>query len=702
MARRKYKRKRKSEYKPKWDINIDPKTKQEVLAVILIGIGVITLFSIFQIAGPWGKYYYKILKVLIGWSIFWIPIILGGLGYALLYREKYPVKASTILGVVIFIIGFSGILHLFLPKDNILQLTQNGLGGGFLGYWCTKYLRNILGIWVSLLVFFSLIIISILITFETSISQIQERLKTASEKTDRLLPKKSIKIHQPEASSKISPKQKTGDSPTMTKSDETGITPPDKSWTAPPLDLLNSLQMQAQSGNIKQNISIIQKTLANFGIEVQMEDVHVGPTVTQYTLKPAEGIKLTRITALAADLSLALAAHPIRIEAPIPGKSLVGIEVPNKTSALVRVKEIIESEVFKKSKSNLSIILGKDVSGRPKVDNLARMPHLLIAGATGSGKTICINSIITGLLYRNSPNQLKFILIDPKRVELPAYNGIPHLLSPVVVEPEKTISALKWAIWEMERRYKLFEKQGKRDIIAYNKTAGMENIPYIVTVIDELADLMVVAPSEVEHAIVRLSQMARATGIHLIIATQRPSVDILTGLIKANVTYRIAFMTASQVDSRTILDMAGAEKLLGNGDMLYLAGDTSKPKRIQGTYIDEKEIKGVTRFLKEQGSPEYNDEILQMPVSTSKFSQETPDDELYPQAAETVILAGRASSSLLQRRLKIGYARAARLIDLLEEKGIIGPPEGSKPRDVLIDSIEELEAMEEKEEGEEI
>ncbi len=687
MAKRKYKRKKKTEYKPRIDLkNINPKTRQEVLGVMLLGFGIITLFSIFQIAGPFGKSYYKTLLILIGWTIFWIPIILSSLGYALFFKEKYPVKASTILGTAIFILGFSGILHLF---------SQNGLGGGLLGYWSTKFLKDILGIWVSLLIFFSLVIISILITFETSITQIKEKFKTASEKTDRILPKKSIKIHQPEASTKISSLKNTEKLNKISRpTDAAGITPPDKSWTLPPLDLLNSSQMQAQGGNIKQNISIIQKTLANFGINVQMEDVHVGPTVTQYTLKPAEGIKLTRITALNADLSLALAAHPIRIEAPIPGKSLVGFEIPNKTSAIVRLKEIVASESFKNSKSNLTVVLGKDVSGKPKVDNLARMPHLLIAGATGSGKTICINSIITGLLYRNSPNQLKFILIDPKRVELPAYNGIPHLLAPVIVEPEKTISALKWAVIEMERRYKIFEKQGKKNIIAYNKTKDIDKLPYIVTVIDELADLMVVASSEVEHAIVRLSQMARATGIHLIIATQRPSVDILTGLIKANVTYRIAFMTASQVDSRTILDMAGAEKLLGNGDMLYLSGDTSKPIRVQGTYIDEKEIKETTRFLKEQGTPEYNDEIMQMPVSTSKFTQETPDDELYSQAVETVILAGRASSSLLQRRLKIGYARAARLIDLLEEKGMIGPPDGSKPRDVLINSIEELEAME--------
>ncbi len=375
----------------------------------------------------------------------------------------------------------------------------------------------------------------------------------------------------------------------------------------------------------------------------------------------------------------------------------MGIEVPNKVKAIVRLREVLESSLFFDSKSPLIFALGKDVAGIPLTADLDKMPHLLIAGATGSGKSICINSIILSLLYKNNPSNLRVILIDPKRVELTNYNGIPHLLTPVVTEPEKTISALKWVVLEMERRYKLFEANLKRDIISYNKTPGFEKLPYLVTIIDELADLMALAPQEVEHAIVRLSQMARATGIHLVIATQRPSVDVITGLIKANITNRIAFATASQVDSRTILDMAGAEKLLGLGDMLYLAGDISKPKRIQGSFVSEKEIKNVVGFWKEQGEPQYDEKVLTIPTKSTVFG-EIPDDELFSEAAEVVFQSGKASASLLQRRLRIGYARAARLLDLLEERGVVGPADGAKPREILINDLSEIEELEENEE----
>ncbi len=346
----------------------------------------------------------------------------------------------------------------------------------------------------------------------------------------------------------------------------------DSGWVLPSVNLLEETTTRADSGNVKQNAAIIQETLANFGINVAMKDVNVGPTVTQYTLKPSEGIKLTKITTLDRDLSLSLAAHPIRIEAPIPGQSLVGVELPNKKSAIVRLKNIVLSDTFKNAKSKLSIALGLDVSGHPQVADITKMPHLLIAGATGSGKSVCINSIIVSLLYQNSPHQLKLILVDPKRVELSLYNDIPHLLAPVIVDPDKTVSALKWAIVEMEHRYHILQEAGKRNISDYNASQGKEGMPYIVIVIDELADIMAVSSKEVEGLICRLAQMARAVGIHLILATQRPSVDVITGLIKANVTTRIAFSVASQVDSRTILDQSGAEKLLGNGDMLFCFG----------------------------------------------------------------------------------------------------------------------------------
>jgi S-DNA-T family DNA segregation ATPase FtsK/SpoIIIE len=402
-------------------------------------------------------------------------------------------------------------------------------------------------------------------------------------------------------------------------------------------------------------------------------------------------VKLTKITNLDKDLALSLAAHPIRIEAPIPGKSLVGIEIPNKKVATVRLKNILTSETFKNRRSKLSVVLGLDVSGHPQIADITRMPHLLIAGSTGSGKSVSINALLLSLLYQNSPSELKLILVDPKRVELSLYNDLPHLLSPVIVDPEKTVSALKWAIIEMERRYQLLQSAGKRNIADYNAQKGKEEMPYIVIVVDELADIMAVAYKEVEGLICRLAQMARAVGIHLVLATQRPSVDVITGLIKANITTRIAFSVASQVDSRTILDQAGAERLLGNGDMLFVSAEASKPRRIQGTMISEKEIRAVTDFVKKNGMPEYNKEVLEQKIGGVKGGDfDVPDDDLFLDAVDCVIRSNKASSSLLQRRLRIGYARAARLLDLLEEKGVVGPADGSRPRDVLISDISEI------------
>jgi DNA segregation ATPase FtsK/SpoIIIE, S-DNA-T family len=386
---------------------------------------------------------------------------------------------------------------------------------------------------------------------------------------------------------------------------------------------------------------------------------------------------------------LALAAHPIRIEAPIPGKSLVGVEVPNKSGAIVRMRSIMETETWKGRRSNLSVVLGLDVAGHPQVADITKMPHLLIAGATGSGKSVCINALLVSLLYQNSPKNLKMILVDPKRVELSPYNNIPHLLTPVIVEPDKTVSALKWAVAEMENRYRILQQAGKRNIGEYNSARGKEGMPFIVIVIDELADLMAVSANEVEGLICRLAQMARAVGIHLIVATQRPSVDVITGLIKANIPTRIAFSVASQVDSRTILDQAGAEKLLGMGDMLFVSADTPKPKRIQGALVSEKEVNSITAFIKSEGEPEYNEEILKQATRSSN-DLSAPDDDLFLDAADCVIRAGKASASLLQRRLRIGYARAARLLDLLEERGIIGPADGARPRDVLVSDISEV------------
>ena len=470
----------------------------------------------------------------------------------------------------------------------------------------------------------------------------------------------------------------------------------------PALDFLEKDKGQPTSGDIKANINIIKRTLDNFGLEVEMAEVNVGPTVTQYTLRPAQGIKLSRITALQNDLALALAAHPLRIEAPIPGRSLVGIEIPNRSVVIVRLRSLLETAAFRED-GILNLALGRDVAGNPVYADLAKMPHMLVAGATGTGKTIALNNIILSLLYRGTPDNLKFILIDPKRVELTTYNSIPHLLTPAIVQPDKAVGALRWAVGEMERRFGVLQEAGQRDIGSFNKKCsgkeGGEPLPYIIIVIDELADLMSSYGREAEGSIVRLAQMARAVGIHLIVSTQRPSVEIITGLIKANITCRMAFQMASQIDSRTVLDMAGAEKLLGRGDMLFLAGNSAKPRRVQGAFVSDKEVKKIVDYLKEAKGPDYKEEIAsggrtahsEVGFGLGQTAVDTTEDELYPEAKEVVSQAGKASASLLQRRLRVGYARAARLLDILEEKGIVGPAAGAKPRDVYLDEGEDKE-----------
>lgn len=471
---------------------------------------------------------------------------------------------------------------------------------------------------------------------------------------------------------------------------ETGI------WEYPPLSLLSDIPAQkADRGDIKQNAAIIEKTLQSFGIIARVVEVNLGPAVTQYALEIALGTKLSKITALSNDLALALAAPTgqIRIEAPIPGRSLVGIEIPNRSLEFVTLKTMLSSDIMQHAKSKLTMALGLDVSGNPVVAELSRMPHVLIAGTTGSGKSVLINSFIVSLLFRTTPSEVKLILIDPKRVELTMYNGIPHLLTPVIVEVDKILSALKWAMAEMDRRYKLFSEVGVRNISGYNELSGFQALPYIVIFVDELADLMAYAPVEVEDAIARLAQMARATGIHLVVSTQRPSVDVLTGLIKANIPCRVAFNVSSMVDSRVIIDMPGAEKLLGRGDMLYIPPEQAKPTRIQGTYVSETEVRKLADFLKSKGIyVEYTEEVTTQPLTFRKFQggrQDDGKDSLFEEAVRVVCQYDRASASLLQRRLSIGYARAARILDQLEMEGIVGPGEGAKPRDVLVRNAEE-------------
>lgn len=460
-------------------------------------------------------------------------------------------------------------------------------------------------------------------------------------------------------------------------------------WEYPPLSLLNDAKGTANRGNLKQNAHVLEKTLESFGITAKVIEVNLGPTVTQYALEIPSGTRLSKILTLQNDLALALATPTgnVRIEAPIPGKSLVGIEIPNISPEMVSLKSILSNDNMRANKSKLAIGLGMDVSGNPIITDLTKMPHVLIAGTTGSGKSVLMNALISTILFRASPQEVKLILVDPKRVELTDYNDIPHLLTPVIVETDKILSALKWATAEMDRRYKIFHEAQVRNITSYNELSGFQALPYIVIVIDELQNLMEFAPVEIEDCIVRLAAMARATGIHLVLATQRPSVDVITGLIKANIPCRIAFNVSSMIDSRVILDQPGAEKLLGKGDMLYVPPDASKPMRIQGVYLSDTELRNLIGFLRRSGiAPEYTEEVTQMPVGKMKAGTGArgSEDELFEEAVRTICQYDRASASLLQRRLRIGYARAARLLDELESEGIVGLGEGSKPRDVLV------------------
>jgi len=472
----------------------------------------------------------------------------------------------------------------------------------------------------------------------------------------------------------------------------------DAVWKYPSLDLLSQIESgKADRGDIKGNAATIEKTLESFGITARVVEVNLGPAVTQYAIEVALGTKLSKITSLERDLALALSAPTgtIRIEAPIPGRNLVGIELPNRSADFVSLRKMMESQEMQTTKSKLAVSLGLDVSGKPVVADIAKMPHVLIAGQTGSGKSVCINAFLCSLLFRAAPTEVKLILVDPKRVELTHYNGIPHLLSPVIVEPEKVISALRWILAEMDRRYKLFAQAGARNIDSYNEMSGFQALPYIVLFIDELADIMLFSPVEVEDSITRIAQMSRATGIHMVLSTQRPSVDVITGLIKANIPSRIAFAVASQVDSRVILDTQGAEKLLGKGDMLYLPPEQAKPVRIQGAFVNDKEVTTLVEFLKNQGvTTQYTEEVTTMTkagtVAVPGMEGGTTDD-LYKEAVKVVCQYDRASASLLQRRLSIGYARAARIIDQLEATGVISTSDGSsKPREVLVQNAEDF------------
>ena len=670
--------------------------KRYIWGALFFLLATILILSFFEKAGVMGKAIFFFLNYLIGKSIYLLPVILviSGLVFFLTHYEKF--LGGVLLATLLLVLGSSGILENWKSGEKL---------GGYLGYLAGP-LFHLFGLWVTQIIFVLLILVGFLIFWQLLTPHLSEEEKRALAERRAEEEKKPLitrlwgkvrgapKFKIREIEPKIKEISVKAEAPAAKL--ETKEKPQVSEYPFPPLELLDTDKGQPSAGDVRQNSIIIKKTLENFGIPSQMSEVNIGPTVTQYTLKPADGIKLSKITSLTNNLALALASHPIRIEAPVPGKSLVGIEVPNKVRTLVRLRDLISNPQFQNSPSNLAISLGRDVSGNPVYADLAKMPHLLVAGSTGTGKTIFLNSLILSLIYRNSPETLKFILIDPKRVEFPVYNDLPHLLTSVIFDAQKTVNALKWLTEEMEKRFKLLAEAKARDIASYNaglvrEIPGQEPMPYIVLIIDELADLMAARGREVESGIVRLAQMARAVGIHLVVATQRPSVEVITGLIKANITSRVTFQVASQVDSRTVLDMAGAEKLLGLGDMLFISAEVSKPRRIQSSYVSEKEVRRIVNWIKSRfakippKAPSQNVDLDSPDNQTEDFGRGEDfygEDPFYEEAKRIVIEAKKASASLLQRRLRIGYARAARLIDILEERGVVGPGQGAKPREV--------------------
>lgn len=688
----------KSEKSPVFDISQE--TKNSILGVGAIILAILSVLSFFDKAGQGGEIFNLVSRSLFGWGFFIIPVAFLLLGVSFIKSLSRRIYWSAVVGTILFTLSILAIFYIFGEVDFSQRVHQGGYLGVILGF----PLVEVTGFTASWIILLATLLVSLLIALNVPIYRLIN--KEEEEKlVDHIVVKKGGEVvdtskPQLQSQTKFQPvakpvKAELTDKEFVIKHLKHG------KWTLPPLELLHRDQDEAVTGDINASANIIKRTLGNFGIDVEMGEVSVGPTVTQFTMRPAVGVKLSKITTLNSDLSLALAAHPIRIEAPIPGKSLVGIEVPNRKVSIVGLRDMFESEEYKKSGFFFPLSIGRDVSGNPVFAGLEKMPHMLVAGATGTGKSVCINSLLLSLLYRYSPDVLKLILVDPKRVELTLYNGVPHLITPVITDNKKVLGALKWAVGEMDRRYDTLSASGSKDIFSYNakladkKTSDIPHMPFIVIVIDELADLMASYGRDVESAIVRLAQMSRAVGIHLILSTQRPSVEVITGLIKANITSRVAFQVASQVDSRTILDMSGAEKLLGRGDMLFLAGDVAKPRRLQGANVTEKEVKDVVKFLKTQAEElELGGEEGELHVdfnATGNFAgnassggEDDGNDELYFQAKDVVIHAQKASASFLQRRLGVGYARAAKLLDIMEENGIIGPANGAKPREVYI------------------
>jgi S-DNA-T family DNA segregation ATPase FtsK/SpoIIIE len=711
---------------------------QEIAVVLLFALGGLTIAGLFSVAqGGLVETWLMVLRRIFGWGVIAVAPAMMAVAAILLLQlfDRHPdLHWEIIIGLAgLFVVGET-LLHqltrlLAQPTSPSLSIAEAGEGGGYLGHLISQALIAGLGEAGAALLLIALGIVCVILVFHnTSWTEIQGwafRGRTwlqdlwdyklfprftvrrpdsgGAGEPSRLEKLKQI-VRPLEDEEETSPERpliiSRYNEPLSPHSPTTGpiakIARGSQEWKLPPLEILSeSAELELSQAEIRSRVRIIEETLESFGVQARVVEVSQGPTVTQFGLRPETGVKVSRVTALEKDLSLTLAASPIRIEAPVPGKSIIGIEVPNSDVALVGLRSVMDTSAFRKMKGKLRVALGQDVAGQPIVAELGHMPHLLIAGATGSGKSVCINSIICCFLMQCTPDELRFLMVDPKMVELTTYNGIPHLLSPVITDVEKVIAALKWLTREMDRRYKLFQEAGARNLEAYNSKLGRRKgegpLPYIVFIVDELADLMMASPDEMERRVCRLAQMARATGIHLVLATQRPSVDVVTGLIKANFPARISFAMVSGIDSRVVLDTSGAEKLLGKGDMLYMASDSSSLLRLQGTFVSDKEIEDLVKWW--TGKSQAEATPSQPPLWTDLAKEQDAakqEDPLFEEAVRVVKENQRASTSLLQRRLRIGYSRAARLMDIMEERGIIGTAEGSQARRVVLEEEDEF------------
>jgi len=741
-------------YLPIPHFDLDSEIKRGIFIIFVLIIGCVSFLGMFNLAGYLGEVLNDFLTYLFAWGKWILPPSIIFWSYAMYNQERFYIKNSNYFGFFLFLVSVNVLFFLvFIDQKEWAMEVRLGAGGGHFGLFFAEMFVKFVGFISSLIISIGLLVISLLLMLDTTlialfgpdslvakvlspINFIFSRIfgfikrkagKDEEEQNDEDHEDENEEENNEEEEEENNEEEEENEDDENNEEEEeeqeneeeeeikdewvTAKNQIEKGeiddmdddfwWSNPtgvdinlPFGILANKKGKAQSGDIEYNKGVIEKTLANFKIKVDMGAVSVGPTVSQYTFRQADGIKLSKITSLNNDLALALAAKSIRIEAPIPGKSLVGIEVPNETKAIVGLKELLLSDNYKNRKDNLMLALGKDVSGNAWLANLGKMPHLLVAGTTNSGKSVCLNTIIVSLLYQNTPDNLRFIMVDPKRVELTSYNDIPHLLCPVIVDVNKTVNALKWCVNEMEDRLEILSQAGKKNIASYNETAEIK-MPYIVFIIDELADLMSTIGKEAEGPIIRIAQKARAAGIHLILATQRPSVNVITGLIKANMPTRIAFAVASSMDSRTILDMSGAEHLIGQGDMLYSCAEISKPIRLQGAFLSDQEIDNIVEYVKRKGGkPKYLEGVIDEIKNAKGIAgmAGNSSDSLFGEAKELVINMGKASTTFLQRNFKIGYARAASLMDDLEKAGVIGELKGSKTREVLI-SKEEYGAM---------